>query len=76
MIYIHNLLHGQNVKNGGNEAQPPEIGNSRNFRVKGEENEILVNKQQEHSHEHYPDLVDIAADMDYSPPNKNRPIHN
>ncbi|RDY12814.1 hypothetical protein CR513_02332 [Mucuna pruriens] len=72
---LYTLLHGQNVKNGGNEAQAPEIGNSRNYKVNGEEKEILVNKQQVLSHENYPDLVDIA-DMDYSPAKKNPPIHN
>ncbi|XP_029127073.1 uncharacterized protein LOC114915899 [Cajanus cajan] len=65
----------KNVKNGGNEAQGPEIGNSRNCKVNGEEKEILVNKQQEVSHEHYPDHVNIV-DMDYSPPKKNPPVHN
>ncbi|KAL2327384.1 hypothetical protein Fmac_020811 [Flemingia macrophylla] len=65
----------KNVKNGGKEAEPPEIGYSRNYEGNGEEKEILINKQHEHSQEHYPDLVDIA-DMDYYPSNKNPPLHN
>ncbi|KAK7411655.1 hypothetical protein VNO78_03090 [Psophocarpus tetragonolobus] len=62
----------KNVKNGGTEAKPPEIGNKSNYKVNGEEREMLVNKNEEHSHEHYQDLVD----MDYSPAKKKPPIHN
>lgn len=74
MIYIH-FLHGQNVKNEGNEAQGPEIDNTINYKGNWEGKEIFVNKQQEVSHENYLDLVDIAG-MDYSPAKKNPPIHN
>lgn len=74
------MLHGQNVKKGGNEAYTPVNGIVRNDKVKGEKEEIKVNKltaskQQMLPHEHYPDLVDIA-EMDYSPARRKTPIHN
>ena len=73
MIYI--ILHGQNVKNEGNETEAPETYKSRNYKVNWEGKEIFVNKQEEVSDEKYMELVEIAG-MDYSPAKKNPPIHN
>ena len=67
---------GQNVKNEGNEAQPPVNGNTRNDKLNGEEEGTKLNAlATSKHHEHHPALVAIA-EMDYSPATRNPPIHN
>ena len=79
IVYIIYMLHGQNVKNGGNEAHPPVNGNTRNVKVNGAEgikvNMLVTSKSKDLPKEHYPDLDDIV-EMDYSPARRKPPIHN
>ncbi|KAI4344221.1 hypothetical protein L6164_011472 [Bauhinia variegata] len=58
----------KNVKNEGNEAHPLL---DENITV----NTLATSEHRELTHEHYPDLVDIA-EMDYSAAKRKPPIHN